>query len=78
MHVILISQIINSIYSPKQVENLVSIELAYINTKHPDFTEAGLVHRALTDGLREDMHRMKLQDQTNKQQDENRVGTAIC
>ena len=49
------------------------IELAYINTKHPDFAEAGLVHRALTDGLREDMHRMKLQDQTNKQQDENRV-----
>ena len=49
------------------------IELAYINTKHPDFAEAGLVHRALTEGLREDMHRMKLQDQTNKQQDENRV-----
>ena len=51
------------------------IELAYINTKHPDFTEAGLVHRALTEGLRDDMHRLKLQDQTNKQQDENRVGT---
>ena len=57
----------------RQVENLVDIELAYINTKHPDFTEAGLVHKALTDGLREDLHRIKLQDQTNKQQDENRV-----
>ncbi|KAK7476319.1 hypothetical protein BaRGS_00032437 [Batillaria attramentaria] len=32
------------------VENLVAIELAYINTKHPDFTEAYLVHRSITDG----------------------------
>jgi dynamin 1-like protein len=32
------------------VENLVEIELAYINTKHPDFYEAGLIHRALTGG----------------------------
>lgn len=32
------------------VENLVGIELAYINTKHPDFHEAGLIHRALTGG----------------------------
>jgi hypothetical protein len=32
------------------VENLVGIELAYINTKHPDFLEAGLIHRALTGG----------------------------
>ncbi|BFZ08906.1 hypothetical protein BsWGS_11945 [Bradybaena similaris] len=30
------------------VENLVQIELAYINTKHPDFTEAHYVHRAVT------------------------------
>lgn len=30
------------------VENLVGIELAYINTKHPDFHEAGYIHRALT------------------------------
>ncbi|KAH9508158.1 Dynamin-1-like protein, partial [Bulinus truncatus] len=29
------------------VENLVQIELAYINTKHPDFSEAHLVHRAM-------------------------------
>ena len=32
------------------VENLVGVELAYINTKHPDFHEAGLIHRALTGG----------------------------
>ncbi len=32
------------------VENLVEIELAYINTKHPDFHEAGLIHKALTGG----------------------------
>lgn len=33
-----------------QVENLMSIELAYINTKHPDFTEAHLIHKALSEG----------------------------
>lgn len=32
------------------VENLVAVELAYINTKHPDFTEAQLVHRAMMEG----------------------------
>ena len=26
------------------------IELAYINTKHPDFTEAHLIHKALSEG----------------------------
>lgn len=38
------------------VENLVGIELAYINTKHPDFYEAQFVHKAVTndqDGLRQ-------------------------
>ncbi|CAF1123738.1 unnamed protein product [Rotaria magnacalcarata] len=34
----------------RMVENLVGIELAYINTKHPDFHEAGLIHKALTGG----------------------------
>ncbi|CAF0802794.1 unnamed protein product [Rotaria sordida] len=34
----------------RMVENLVGIELAYINTKHPDFYEAGLIHKALTGG----------------------------
>lgn len=29
---------------------MVAVELAYINTKHPDFTEAHLVHRSLTEG----------------------------
>ena len=35
----------------QMVENLVEIELAYINTKHPDFHEAGLIHRAMTSGV---------------------------
>ena len=34
----------------RTVENLVAIELAYINTKHPDFHEARFIHRALTGG----------------------------
>jgi hypothetical protein len=34
----------------RMVENLVEVELAYINTKHPDFHEAGLIHKALTGG----------------------------
>ncbi|XP_050412022.1 dynamin-1-like protein isoform X1 [Patella vulgata] len=31
------------------VENLVCIELAYINTKHPDFSEAQSVHKMMTE-----------------------------
>ncbi|KAK7101692.1 dynamin-1-like protein isoform X2 [Littorina saxatilis] len=31
------------------VENLVAIELAYINTKHPDFAEAYTIHRSIAD-----------------------------
>jgi len=31
------------------VENLVAIELAYVNTRHPDFDEARLIYRGLTD-----------------------------
>ncbi len=38
-----------------------AIELSYINTKHPDFTEAHLVHRAMTDGLPQDMRNINLQ-----------------
>ncbi len=34
----------------QMVEHLVQIELAYINTKHPDFTEASLIQKALTNG----------------------------
>ena len=33
----------------QMVENLVQIELAYINTKHPDFHEANLFQRAYGD-----------------------------
>ncbi len=29
-----------SVYAVLQVHNLVAIELAYINTKHPDFADA--------------------------------------
>ncbi|KAL7672875.1 hypothetical protein ACOME3_007754 [Neoechinorhynchus agilis] len=31
----------------EMVENLILIELAYINTKHPDFHEANLIHKAI-------------------------------
>jgi len=34
----------------RMVENLIEIELAYINTKHPDFHEAGHILRVLTGG----------------------------
>lgn len=34
----------------EMVQNLVQIELSYINTKHPDFHEANLIQRALTNG----------------------------
>lgn len=40
-----------------QVENLVAIELAYINTKHPDFAEAYTVHRSISDFATVDTHR---------------------
>jgi hypothetical protein len=49
------------------VENLVEIELAYINTKHPDFHEAGLIHRALTGG-----------DYTNQIQNKSKQDNRVC
>ena len=36
----------------QMVENLVQIELAYINTKHPDFHEVNLLQKALSNGER--------------------------
>lgn len=36
------------IYCP-QVTNLLSIELAYVNTKHPDFSEAQLMYKSYTE-----------------------------
>ena len=52
----------------EMVQNLVNIELAYINTKHPDFKEAGLVHKALTESLDQDMRKMAMErEQFNKQ-----------
>ncbi|ESO12075.1 hypothetical protein HELRODRAFT_105218 [Helobdella robusta] len=35
----------------QMVENLVAIELAYINTKHPDFDEAKLIYRGMSEDL---------------------------
>jgi len=49
------------------VENLVEIELAYVNTKHPDFHEAGLIHRALTGG-----------DYTNQIQNKSKNDNRVC
>ena len=31
------------------MSNLLAIELAYVNTKHPDFSEAALIHRTVTE-----------------------------
>lgn len=39
----------------RMVEHLVNIELAYINTKHPDFHEAKNIHQALTGGTTKPM-----------------------
>ena len=65
----------------RMVENLVGIELAYINTKHPDFHEAGVIHKALTGGdynATANPHQVQHQPQTKPQRDgsrgkENRV-----
>ena len=35
-----------------------AIELAYINTKHPDFTEAVYIHKTLTEGGESDRRKM--------------------
>ena len=50
-----------------KVENLVCIELAYINTKHPDFTEASVVHRALTESMEPDLKKMNIRDNIARQ-----------
>lgn len=44
---VVVAAAVYAFFSPSiiQVENLVAVELAYINTKHPDFTEANLVHK---------------------------------
>jgi len=33
------------------VTNLIAIELAYVNTMHPDFDEAQLIHKAMNEPL---------------------------
>ncbi|CAF1355563.1 unnamed protein product [Adineta steineri] len=54
----------------RMVENLVGIELAYINTKHPDFHEAGLIHKALTGGD----YLMNTPKHDNRMNDESTLG----
>ena len=56
------------------------IELAYINTKHPDFHEAQVVHKAVTndqDGMRTLQRELqaKQQQQALQEEKENRVST---
>ena len=48
------------------VEHLVQIELAYINTKHPDFHEANLIQKSLTSG--EYSHHLQQQQQHQQHQ----------
>ena len=62
-----------------QVENLVAIELAYINTKHPDFAEAYTVHRSVSDHAAGDTHRSLsssslARNMVDKQAEEVKVG----
>lgn len=47
-----------------KVENLVAIELSYINTKHPDFEEARLIYRGLTEDVGDgnDLRRISTQN----------------
>ncbi|KAK2139926.1 hypothetical protein LSH36_1555g00016 [Paralvinella palmiformis] len=56
------------------VENLVAIELSYINTKHPDFTEAHLIHRSMTDSSEEfKRHAIQQREQVNRNDDRMRT-----
>lgn len=47
------------------VENLVCIELSYINTKHPDFTEAGLVNKAFNESMDLDNRKVTVKEYHN-------------
>ncbi len=42
-----------------QVENIVGIELAYINTKHPDFADATLVNNMIVESSERERRRGK-------------------
>lgn len=59
------------------VEHIVGIELAYINTKHPDFHEAQMVHKAVTndqDGLKQLQKEIAHSNKQNyNEEKENRV-----
>ena len=56
-----------------QVENLVSIELAYINTKHPDFrTDASLVSSFIS-GEEEKSRSMNMRRNFDAEMKEHRV-----
>lgn len=56
------------------VEHLVQIELAYINTKHPDFHEANLIQKSLTSG--EYNHHLQQQQQHQQHLDKARSNMA--
>ena len=59
-----------------QVEHIVGIELAYINTKHPDFHEAQMIHKAVTndqDGIRQLQKEIMHTNKQNMEEKENRV-----
>jgi dynamin 1-like protein len=56
------------------VEHLVQIELAYINTKHPDFHEANLIQKSLTSG--EYSHHLQQQQQHQQHLDKARSNMA--
>ncbi|ELU13589.1 hypothetical protein CAPTEDRAFT_159349 [Capitella teleta] len=42
----------------QMVENLVSIELAYINTKHPDFDDVALMHKVMAESMDQSQRQM--------------------
>lgn len=37
------------------VQNLVSIELAYVNTRHPDFTEGSYIHNMMMEPTKSEL-----------------------
>ena len=43
-----------------------AIELAYINTKHPDFTEATLIHKSMTETMETELKKMQQRNPPNE------------
>lgn len=59
------------------VENIVGIELAYINTKHPDFHEVTLVQKTLTEGIELPKNINKDVVPTSRQNSDNKEQTKV-